>query len=567
MLNLLASHLETSFFKRHLLFLAATVVTVLFVGYNFGTFDEAMHIPFLKAAADPTLYNGDPMIGLHRIYYSYFWSFFVPVLRAGWLEPTLFVVHLATIYLTFWAVWDVSETLFHNALTSLLAVLGFIVPHFSFSGFPVFEFAPLSRTFVLPFLLIAVNQFFKGRVPLAFLIAGLMYNIHVVSVNFVMAMFGLACLLEWNRIGWKKILLGGGLFLLSALPVLLWKASGDPVDFTPRPEWVDFLNKTIFFHLFDMISPTYPETWVIAFGGVSAVILFFIALPHSKARPERDSYTVVTARNFMYAGIIVVLVDLFTVYFLPVTIIIQSQIIRVGLWILILSYLFTADYIAKLYEERAFSRSGFFILSSIFILSPTPILVLAALAFVKLVHNRNILRGAASAAPLVITITYAIVWLMGFWRIGIHIYGEYTPWVDVQVWARENTAKEARFITPPEKWGVQESDWRVHSERASVGTLSEILVAAFLPGYEVEWITRFEQIAPGSLAQMNGKYFDNIQFVEEAYYSLDSPALEKIACRYNAQYAVLEKPNTRSLPIAYENEEYTLYDLRQTTCP
>jgi hypothetical protein len=100
----------TSPFKRHLLFLIATAVTMPFVGYHFGTFDEAMHIPFLKYMADPTLYPGDPMLSLHSIYYSFFWYAFIPVLRMGWLEPVLFILHCCTTYLTFWAVWELSQS-------------------------------------------------------------------------------------------------------------------------------------------------------------------------------------------------------------------------------------------------------------------------------------------------------------------------------------------------------------------------------------------------------------------------------------------------------------------------
>ena len=156
------TQLGASSFKRHMLFLAATVATFLFIGYHFGVFDEGMHIPFLKFMADPSLYPGDAMLGLHNVYYSYFWYGFIPFLRIGWLEPALFIIHFASIYLSFWAILELSETLFHNRLTSLLCMLAFIVPHFSFTGFPIFEFAPLSRTVVLPFLLIAVNQFFQG---------------------------------------------------------------------------------------------------------------------------------------------------------------------------------------------------------------------------------------------------------------------------------------------------------------------------------------------------------------------------------------------------------------------
>lgn len=155
---------------------------------------------------------------------------------------------------------------------------------------------------------------------------------------------------------------------------------------------------------------------------------------------------------------------------------------------------------------------------------------------------------------------------MGFWETGIYVYGKTSPWVDVQQWAREHTTPNARFITPPERWGVQESDWRVHSERASAGTLSEILVAAFQPGYEVEWQTRFDVIAPGALAQFNGDYFHNVQATHDAYYSLTTEDLVDAACQFNIQYIVLEKPYDHNLPIAYENPGFTVYDVSTQTC-
>ncbi len=556
-----ARQLEESTIKRHLFFLAATLVTVLLIGYHFGTFDEGMHIPFLKANADPTLYPSDPMIGLKEIYYSYFWLFFIPILKMGWLEPVLFIVHLATIYLSFWAIWDLSHTLFRNSLASMLSLFGIIVPHFSFVGFPIFEFAPLSRTFVLPFLIIAVNQFFKRRIPLAFLIAGIMYNIHVVSVNFVLAMFGLACLLEFRRIGIKTLLLSAFLFIISALPVLMWKAGGTPVDFTLRPDWVAFLNKTYFLHIFAMFGP-YPGPWAVTFGGFSALVLFFLADPF-----DAKTEIAVTAHNFIYAGIIVVLVNLFTVYFLPVTIIIQSQIARIGLWILILAYVFFANYIVKLYTEKTVSRVALATLIVAYIFSPTPILVVIVWMVIMFVRNPRIHRLAAVLTPLTILSTYGIVLLLGFWTPGIFIYGQFTPWVDVQHWARENTPKEARFITPPERWGVQESDWRVHSERSSAATFSELLVAAFQPGYEVGWEPRFELVAPGAFAKFNGDYFANVRYTHDAYYGLSTDQLLNAACKLDAQYIVFEKPSLHELPVAYQNSGFVIYDMTQTACP
>jgi len=545
---------------RHLLFLAATVITVLFIGYQFGTFDEAMHIPFLKDMARPELYPGDQMLDLHSIYYSYFWLFFIPFLKLGWLEPILFLTHIGTIYLTYWAIWNLSETLFHNPLANLFSVIAFIVPHFGFAGFPVIEFAPLSRTFVLPFLLIAINQFFKGRVILAFFIAGVMYNIHVVSVNFVIAMFGLACLLEFSRIGLRRILPGIAIFILAALPVLLWKVGGDPVDISLRPAWVDFLNLTLFKHIFALVG-VYPATWLIVMCGISILILFFIAVPETPSRIKAA-----TARNFMYAGIIVLIVNVITVNWLPVTIIIQSQIARMGLWTMLLAYIFFAHLLARLYAQKTLSPTAFWLLAGTFLFSPLPLIPLLTWYLVRYVKNALIIKTAAIAIPSAILLSCGIFLAMGFWHPGIYIYGEKTAWVEVQDWARENTPISARFITPPEKWGVQESDWRVHSERAAAATLSELLVAAFLPGYEIGWEPRFEALAPGALAKFNGDYFNNVKVTRAAYVSLSTEQLVQAACKFDAQYMVSEKPYTHPLPLAYENEEYAVYDLNGKDC-
>ncbi len=559
-LSKLSDQLGASSLRRHLLYFAATIGTVLFVGYQFGTFDEAMHIPFLKVMANPALYPGDEMLKLHNIYYSYFWFFFIPIIKLGWLEPVLFIVHVFSIYLSYWAIWDLSETLFHNRLAALISVVGFIVPHFSFVGFPVFEFAPLSRTFVLPFMLIAINQFFKGRVILAFFIAGLMYNIHVVSVNFILAMFGLACVLEFSRIGIRRILPGIAIFLLAALPVLLWKAGGDRVDISLRPDWVNFLNQTLFRHIFAMVG-SYWGTWVIVFSGLSALAMFFIAAPKASSQKTTN-----TARIFIYAGIIVLVVNVITVYWLPVTIIIQSQIARMGLWILILAYLFFANLLAQLYSDKTYSPTAFWLIAITFIISPLPFLPLFVLLFVRMVKNQVVIKISTIVVPIAIIVSFSIFISLGFWHPGIFIYGEKTPWVDVQLWAKNNTPVNARFITPPEKWGVQESDWRVHSERAAAATLSELLVAAFQPGYEIGWKPRFEQLAPGALARFNGDYFWNVNVTRQAYASLSTAQLLKAACQDNSQYIVGQKPFDHALPLAYENSAYKVYDVSQINC-
>lgn len=148
-----AERLSCSWQYRHLLFAIATLIVVLFTGYHFGTFDQAIHIPFLKKFADPTLFPGDAFFDMRFQHRSCFWFLWLPLYRLGVLEIAIFVVHVMVTYLTFWAIWALSDTLYHDPGASLLGTVVFVIPHIGFGGFPVLEFSLLNRTFVLPFLL------------------------------------------------------------------------------------------------------------------------------------------------------------------------------------------------------------------------------------------------------------------------------------------------------------------------------------------------------------------------------------------------------------------------------
>jgi hypothetical protein len=65
-----------------------------------------------------------------------------------------------------------------------------------------------------------------------------MYNLHVISVQFVLAMFLLDAVVELRSMagaGWAASL---AVFLGRRCQVLVWKLTGTPVDFSVRPEVV-----------------------------------------------------------------------------------------------------------------------------------------------------------------------------------------------------------------------------------------------------------------------------------------------------------------------------------------
>ena len=153
---------------QYLLFSIASFITILFMGYYFGTFDQSSHIPYLKKFAYPSLFPNDKFFDIRFFHYSFFWFIFIPFYRMGILEISMFITHFLATFLTFWAIWNLAKTLFKNPVASFLAIIVFIFPHIGFAEAPIFEFSLLNRTFVLPFLLIAINLYLNKKYTYAF---------------------------------------------------------------------------------------------------------------------------------------------------------------------------------------------------------------------------------------------------------------------------------------------------------------------------------------------------------------------------------------------------------------
>ncbi len=553
----LATRLARSPLERHSYFAALTLFTIVFVGYHFGTFDQVTHIPFLKKYADPTLFPGEEFIELRNQHYSYFWFLFLPFYKVGLLEIAMFAAHLLATYASFWALWTLSETLFHNPLSHLLGTLAFAIPHIGYGGWIVFEFSLLNRTFVFPFLVVAIILFLRRRQIAAFAVLGVMYNLHVISVNFVLGMFLFDCLLEWKKIGLRNIAVGLSLFVIASLPVILWKLSGPPTNFSIRPDWLALVAQSSHFNLFYLISPS-PMILLATASGTGALMLFFIARRYAPAS-EHDG----TVANFVYALVLVLVFQIITSQWLPIVIVIESQIIRAGVFTLVFACLYFANYLAWRYASSESATLDLHLLTGATIFSIVGFVPPLVWAAQRWLESQRTLKSA-SVGLLAIGVplgAYVFAAQAALWYPGIYIYPHQTAWYDAQIWARDHTPKEAIFITPPDQWWVYESDWRVFSERSIVVCYSDLLEASVILEYIDIWKTRFEAIAPGAIRRFHGNVIENLQIAGESYARLSDEDLTRIARQYGATYVVVEKSRPRNWKPLYENAQFIIYQL------
>jgi hypothetical protein len=539
---------------RHILFFFLTLFVLFTYGYYFGTFDQASHIPFLKKTVDPSLFPGDKYFDLSNGHFSYFWLLFVPFYKIGLLEISMFVVHILATYTTFWALWRLSKTLFHNSLTSILTVISSVVPHFGFSSLTMFEFSMLNRTVMLPFELFALEQYIKKNYLRVFFILGILYNFHVLSVNFILAMIGFDVLVsfKYDRRKFITVMQAAPLFVLSALPVLVWKASHSGIDFHAHYEWFSLLENASFSHMFRFTSSTFPIITVLTISGISAILVFFFV------KPQKKDESHATFQNFMYGGILILLLQFFATYFYPATIIIQSQIIRIGVFMMLFTYLYFAHFVAIAFHK---SKIQFYYLLSLFLFS-----FFAFIPLLGIIMKKWVTTYIRAYVGIIITILlFGIMLVVSVQSnvIGgqIHIWSENTPFNEVQLWAKHNTPKNALFITPPAEWWLYSLEWRVISERSTVSVMSELLEAAFDPSYISYWKKRFEDIAPGALAQFKGNITKNRAIARSTYNANSTQHFQSVAKKYGASYLVIEKKYRHKLPVMYENSEYIVYKL------
>jgi hypothetical protein len=561
MISKMAKHLSTHPWQRHLFFLLLAVLATAINGYHYGTFDQVFHITFLKKFVNPSLYPNDPFLSLRWYHFSYFWFPFIPLLRAGLLEISMFLVHILTVYGTFWMFWALSELLFHAPQANLLISLALIFPHVGLPGFQIIEFSLLNRTFVLPFLLGSIWLYLRGKKYLAFLLLGLMFNLHVIYTIFVLCMLLLdeAVNFSWNS--WWRPIMQFVTFFIAGLPVLIWRMqTGNGIDLTLRPEMLDLATDGLLYTVYYPIGTSSPVigNLVAGIGTLWAFILGYQRAPKNNTHKSMG--------NFALAIGILVIISMIASYLLPVTILLQMQILRAAVFMLYFGMLYFSYFIWNQKADKLLSNGGFSLLAISFILLLTP---LFAILFYYLAKDlRKIKLNPAWVIPIVIILQGLIIYIAlqsGYWAPGFHIYGPQSAWRDVQIWAKDNTPIETKFITPPHQFWHYIPDWRVFSERASVATLPEMMEIPFDPSFAESFKRRFETVAPGAIKEFDGNYINTLKITEKKFYINNEDDFAAIACEFSADALVVERDHLYEFQILYENPSFIIYQLPD--CP
>ena len=552
-----ADHIAKKTLLRYIFFLGVALLAIWVNGYHFGTFDQVVHIPFLKKLSDPGLYPNDPFLNLRSEHYSFFWQMFIPAYRVGILEPVMFGVHILATFGLVWIFWELTGALFQNNLANLFSVILLIFPHMGMPGFPIVEFSLLNRTFVLPFILGAILLYLRRRYLLAFLLLGITFNIHVVYAGFALVMILFDLCLRLPEVGWKNLVSGVAVFIGASLPILVWRTGSVPIDLQVRPDVLKLVSSALLAGVYYFFLAT-PQILLGTLHGFAT--LAFFGLGRQLKLSDHDR----TMTNFVLAIGMVLLVQLLTTYSFPITFILQLQILRIGVFLMLFGYIYFAGYLANHLQQWSLRAipAGLVVVS--FIAYPSPLLPLLFLALNRWMDKYRWRQLAGTSVfCLILVVSLFSGFQSGIWSPGYFIFEPKTAWTQTQDWARNNTPREAMFITPPEILSHYIPDWRTFSERGTLATLVEIFEFPH-PEYFPSWQKKFEALAPTAITQFNGNYLDTFSITRAAYYSLKPEDYLRIAQEHQIRYLVVEKPHLQPFPTIYENEGFAIYDLQNT---
>ncbi|MBN1344654.1 MAG: hypothetical protein JXQ73_18325 [Phycisphaerae bacterium] len=124
------------------------------------------------------------------------------------------------------------------------------------------------------------------------------------------------------------------------------------------------------------------------------------------------------------------------------------------------------------------------------------------------------------------------------------------PWQNVMNWARTQTKPDTLFITPPDLFG-----WTYYSERNTLAT--------YQLGMQSVWDRRYAPVAKARLLDIG---VEQRWAPGSNYHAFSNASLLAVARKYGVGYVVWkrEESNRMPCPVAYQNDGFLVYDLRET---
>ena len=559
----------------------ASLASLTLIGYRFGDSNHGITVPILKRFIDRSLYPGDALVATGEAFPTIFYRLLATFLPStDWVPFAYFALYVVSIALTYaavfrMAVWASGGDRSIGALAVLLAM----PVRTGLAGEALYRVAFSHSHLASGLDLMALALFLEGRrlLPLLMLSLGV-YN-HALYSLYLLVPFTLMLLWEARTLPRKTTLTRLAAAWVPVLPFLVNAiAQGKPMT----QEWLDLLILRSSHHSF-------PGAFGDALPDAVVWLLLGTAAAFRSGSGRFFSFGV-----FILATAILFVVGTVFTEFIPSKAFLQFQPHRIWRFLSVILLAFMATDIARLWRSTPLMRLlaamyflavfatgleqlGPLVLIAVFAANQPPLPVWLRLTgaaslvmlqwpdrtvawtdymveFVRRFQNPSIfvILGVALLLALAISqpdrgSTRVLSVLAFILTVGPLVVDNFNRQRDrfeqgsfraAQNWARENTPKNALFLTPP-----KEAGFRVFSERSIVGEWKDGTQQYFDDGFAKEWGARMETV----MAQEFGKYTD-----EE---------IVALAQRFGADY-IVGQGRRRRLPIVFDGGSTVIYSVQ-----
>jgi hypothetical protein len=557
-------------------------------GYSFGGRNHSLQVPLLRMLLDRDLYRFDAVRLSFDGYVTFFFHGVAAVARLlGDLELASFLAYLVSLALLLSGARALTEAATGDRAAGWLAGLFFVANQPVLAGDST-HFAGLSHAeAVTGGLVWALAFWLRGRQRLAFVVVGLIFNLHALSALFVGSMI-LAGSLLYRARGPGRVAVDAGLALLCASPALLWAVSrmeADPIGSIPL--WLEIMRARSSLHAFPFTLPARVYGHFALLLGTAAV-----GLGSAGGAPLAPRL-----KGPLLAVALLCAVGVAFAEWWPVPSVIRLQLLRSTKWLAYPALSVVASLVVWASRVDAWGRVAA-VLVAAGLLAHQPALVAGGVALLLIAQRRRFApvaigagalgvvlaavtgvfgaapdltpflarigefatgRGAALAVPAALlvlarrrgryvaaasaaAVLMAIAVLPPFYASRRSSRRE-DDWKQVQDWARQNTPRHAIFLTPPQLTG-----FRTFSERGVVGEWKDGTQQFFSNEYGYIWWERMRALG-GNRA--------------DVYDGLGRRALLEHGRRFGATYAVFPADRALVLPRAYATAGLVVYELRE----
>ena len=578
----------------------SAALSVLIYGWSYSSDpNTAQIIPFIKKLMNPALYPGDFYInsqGAFPCVYPWLMAKLAGIFPLAGLHFALYLV-LKLVFMRL--IYELALELFERrsvALTAcFLTAASPLANIFTLLGEdPLLKAAMFQTSVAGPLALLGILLLLRGRNFAAALTLWMMFFINGLLANFTAALYFALFIACRER---RRALLKAGLFFIALMvPWALWY-TGHKNPYGPAsPDFVRLLRLWYPGHYFPLSWGADKWRGIVIFMPLFGYF-YYKGLASCRRRME--------AKNFLWTFGILWTAGFIFAEILPVRQLIVLQLLRSDALFIGIGMIFAAAFAVRLAEEggRGTALAGLlfcalfelsgpynspYVLYSLYIaalffadrLMPkiTPILAAVVALYALAMGFKFPIQWAQAGAVLFFAVCYllnrdfniplprrlaaaCVIAVLPFaplplehLRNGLEfndpaIHG----WLEIQNWAKANSAAGTVFLTPPEQFG-----FRVFSERSPVVEWLDAAAMHWAPGAETLWINRLKDIAAAHDAkpgQMPAFMLNDIGYSE-----LDAKGYRALCQKYGASYFIVRTEHELApLQPVFKNDVFAVY--------